>query len=153
MLNQMMKKRDQKKQSIKLRAATDFEMEGMHNSFRTIVKHIGGLVNPDNTQVKLQQYLRSSVWSIQLILRMEAKSWTLISLQEIKEFLAKETLEIEVWFYSVYLYFWFWSINFYITNNCFHHLEKLIKICLLKYIWWKNEKNKIINTNCKILIS
>ena len=61
MLNQMMKKRDQKKQSIKLRAATDFEMEGMHNSFRTIVKHIGGLVNPDNTQVKLQQYLRSSV--------------------------------------------------------------------------------------------
>ena len=56
-----MKKRDQKKQSIKLRAATDFEMEGMHNSFRTIVKHIGGLVNPDNTQVKLQQYLRSSV--------------------------------------------------------------------------------------------
>ena len=56
-----MKKRDQKKQSIKLRAAKDFEMEGMHNSFRTIVKHIGGLVNPDNTQVKLQQYLRSSV--------------------------------------------------------------------------------------------
>jgi hypothetical protein len=32
------------------------------------------LVNPDNTQVKLQQYFRSSVWSIQLILRMEAKS-------------------------------------------------------------------------------
>ena len=57
----MMKKRDKKKQSIKLRAAADFEMEGMHNSFRTIVKHIGGLVNPDNTQVKLQQYLRSSV--------------------------------------------------------------------------------------------
>ena len=56
-----MKKRDQKKQSIKLKVATDFEMEGMHNSFRTIVKHIGGLVNPDNTQVKLQQYLRSSV--------------------------------------------------------------------------------------------
>jgi hypothetical protein len=41
MLNQMMKKRDQKKQSLKLRAATDFEMEGMHNSLRTIVKHIG----------------------------------------------------------------------------------------------------------------
>ena len=55
----MIKKRDQKKQSKQLRAPTETEMDGMHNFFKIIVKHIGGLVTPDH--FKLQNYLQSSI--------------------------------------------------------------------------------------------
>jgi hypothetical protein len=60
MLNYMIiKKRDQKKQSMQLRAPTETEMDGMHNNFKIIVKKIGGLVNP--AHYKLQNYLQSSI--------------------------------------------------------------------------------------------
>ena len=65
------KKRDQKKQNIKLRTVSDAEMEGMHSCFRTIVKQIGGLVNIESNQFSLQKYIRSSVIQKRRILEEE----------------------------------------------------------------------------------